>query len=169
MNWDAIGALAELLGAAGVIISIIYLARQVSHNTQATRLDATFRVMESTVGTSGLPLVNDAELGGRLFAALQGERPSDPGELLQVQAWCFVTLKTIENAFYQFQHGSLDPAVWQNWADWWAPWLRLPGFRAYWEDRRDVFLPDFREVVDSWMQAGGTQAMPGVGEAAKRE
>ncbi|MGI9328971.1 MAG: hypothetical protein ACR2PZ_27385 [Pseudomonadales bacterium] len=31
MNWDAIGAIAELLGAIAVIISIIYLAAQVRH------------------------------------------------------------------------------------------------------------------------------------------
>jgi hypothetical protein len=29
MNWDAIGAIAELLGAIGVIASLIYLARQI--------------------------------------------------------------------------------------------------------------------------------------------
>ena len=28
MNWDAIGAIAELLGAIGVIASLLYLARQ---------------------------------------------------------------------------------------------------------------------------------------------
>ena len=29
MNWDAIGAIAELLGAVGVIASLVYLALQV--------------------------------------------------------------------------------------------------------------------------------------------
>ncbi len=29
MNWDAIGAIAELLGAVGVIASLIYLATQI--------------------------------------------------------------------------------------------------------------------------------------------
>ena len=35
MNWDAIGAIAELLGALGVIITLIYLARQI---VQANRI-----------------------------------------------------------------------------------------------------------------------------------
>ena len=30
MNWDAIGAIAELLGAVGVIASLVYLATQIS-------------------------------------------------------------------------------------------------------------------------------------------
>ena len=44
MNWDAIGAIAELLGAVGVIASLVYLAGQIRHsreqmsqNTQALR------------------------------------------------------------------------------------------------------------------------------------
>ena len=38
MNWDAIGALAEAAGAFGVLISIIYLAVQVRHNTEESRI-----------------------------------------------------------------------------------------------------------------------------------
>jgi hypothetical protein len=34
MNSEAIGAGAELLGALGVIITLVYLARQISHNSQ---------------------------------------------------------------------------------------------------------------------------------------
>ena len=47
MNWDAIGAIAELLGAIGVIASLIYLATQIrqsreqmSQNTKALRAGA---------------------------------------------------------------------------------------------------------------------------------
>ncbi len=32
MNWDAIGAIAELLGAVGVIASLVYLATQIRQN-----------------------------------------------------------------------------------------------------------------------------------------
>jgi len=44
MNWDAIGATAELLGAVGVIASLVYLATQIrqsreqmQESTRATR------------------------------------------------------------------------------------------------------------------------------------
>ena len=39
MNWDAIGAIAETLGAVGVIASLVYLATQMSRNTQAMRAE----------------------------------------------------------------------------------------------------------------------------------
>jgi hypothetical protein len=47
MNWDAIGAIAELLGAVGVIASLVYLTTQIrqsrdqmAQNTRALRAGA---------------------------------------------------------------------------------------------------------------------------------
>ena len=37
MNWDAIGAIAELLGAVGVIASLVYLATQIRHSRDQMR------------------------------------------------------------------------------------------------------------------------------------
>jgi hypothetical protein len=40
MNWDAMGALAELAGALGVILTLIYLSSQLRQNTKALRSTA---------------------------------------------------------------------------------------------------------------------------------
>ena len=37
MNWDSVGAIGELLGAVAVVVSLIYLGRQVRQNTTAVR------------------------------------------------------------------------------------------------------------------------------------
>lgn len=36
MNWDAIGALAELMGAIGVVVTLVFVAVQVRHSARAT-------------------------------------------------------------------------------------------------------------------------------------
>ena len=41
MNWDAIGSVAELLGAAGVIVSLLYLSYQIRINTKTVKAEAT--------------------------------------------------------------------------------------------------------------------------------
>ena len=40
MNWNAIAAIGELSGAVAVVISLLYLARQISQNTRAMRRTA---------------------------------------------------------------------------------------------------------------------------------
>ena len=44
MNWDAIGAIAERLGAIGVVVSLLYLATQIRQNTKSVRAAAFFGV-----------------------------------------------------------------------------------------------------------------------------
>ena len=45
LPWDAIGALGEVFGAVAVLITLIYLARQLSHTLRSTQLDASERLM----------------------------------------------------------------------------------------------------------------------------
>lgn len=40
MNWDMIGAIAEMLGALGVIASLLYLASQLRSNAVASAVEA---------------------------------------------------------------------------------------------------------------------------------
>jgi len=40
MNWEAIGAIGEILGAAAVVVSLIYLAVQIRANHKEVRLAA---------------------------------------------------------------------------------------------------------------------------------
>ncbi len=44
MNWEAIGAAAELLGAIGVIASLLYLATQIRQSTRTAK-DTALRAM----------------------------------------------------------------------------------------------------------------------------
>jgi len=41
MNWDAIGALSESVGAIVVVITLLYLATQIRAQTKESRLTAT--------------------------------------------------------------------------------------------------------------------------------
>jgi len=50
MDWDAIGAIAELAGAIGVIASLLYLATQIRQNSRQLRGQAQVSFTEATRG-----------------------------------------------------------------------------------------------------------------------
>ena len=52
MNWDAIGAIAETLGAVGVIASLVYLATQIRQNTSTVRSSAASSLAETNMSLS---------------------------------------------------------------------------------------------------------------------
>ena len=51
MNWDALGAVAEALGAAGVVVTLVYLSVQVRRNSKEIVESRTQRVFELMIET----------------------------------------------------------------------------------------------------------------------
>ena len=48
MNWEAVGAIGELAGALGVIVSLLYLAVQIKRQNVASRFAAVHEVVDQT-------------------------------------------------------------------------------------------------------------------------
>jgi len=77
MNWEAISAVGQIVGAVGVIISVIYLALQVRSNARQTRL-ASMRSMSDAFNQWLQALAENAEFGDlyyrgmRDFASIEG-------------------------------------------------------------------------------------------------
>ena len=46
MNWDAISAVGQMIGAIGVMASLVYLAIQIRTNSEDVRDNTTFRVVQ---------------------------------------------------------------------------------------------------------------------------
>jgi len=61
MNWEAIGAIGEIAGAIGVVVTLAYLSVQLRQNTKASRLSAIQAASENSSRFSEL-LASDAAL-----------------------------------------------------------------------------------------------------------
>ena len=79
MNWNAVGAIAELVGALGVIATLGYLAVQLRHNTAALR-GTSHEVGAERLTTSLQSLIANPEL-----AQLVARASRHYGELTYVE------------------------------------------------------------------------------------
>ena len=149
MNWTAIGAIGEFLGATGVIITLIYLARQVRQNTRATRL-STSHSISAAARDWNRPLLNDPELAWAFQVGTEDPTKLDEKEQARFIELCFSLFRMFEDAHYQFQKGALDPDVWMGYEKLYAAYAKAPGFQAYWERRKETFRPEFQELIDSY-------------------
>jgi hypothetical protein len=61
MNWDAIGAVGEILGAIGVVASLFYVGQQVKEGSRATR-GQTFESLSTALSTTANLFVEDPTL-----------------------------------------------------------------------------------------------------------
>jgi hypothetical protein len=85
MSWEAAAALAEILGATGVIASLLYLSRQVRQNTEATRL-AMSHSITAAVRDWNRPLVEDADLMRVFYLGVEGSTELDEAEKARFSA-----------------------------------------------------------------------------------
>jgi len=67
MNWDAVGAIAEIVGAIGVIGSLIYLSLQVRQNNAYIRNQALFDTVSELRQAIGR-MIEDADLSRIYFS-----------------------------------------------------------------------------------------------------
>jgi hypothetical protein len=145
MNWEAIGAVGEVLGAMGVIATLGYLAAQIRQNTRSVRTSAYQEAVRDMVAASDL-LASDAGLariwttGKRDFDALK------PDEKQRYAAYMLGLLRRFENVLYQKQHAGLDPAFLQMQISV-RDTLSEPGAAAWWARAQYFFSPSFREYV----------------------
>ncbi len=114
MNWDAIGAIAELLGAVGVIASLIYLARQIgesreqmSQNTRASEA-AAHQLYEQGVSSH---IMDTVRIPGLHRVLLRGQidfEGLDEEDAHRFNNVALVAMRTWDNAYYQYRMGMLD-------------------------------------------------------------
>ena len=148
MNWDAIGAIAELLGAIGVIASLIYLATQIRHSREQMRA-ATYQQLHEHIGVSATSLPA-AEIEITRQGDLDQQRLSEE-DAYRYNLWGMRMMISFENAHYQFRIGMLDEDRWRLHRSTLQGFLARPGFRQWWMEHAgvaSVLGPEFLALVE---------------------
>ena len=114
MNWEAIGAVGEILGAAGVIVTLVYLSMQIRANARATRIETADRVL-ARVNESQALLIQQADLADIVRRGARDLDSLEPAERMRVKFFFFEMLKNSEQAGMFARQGVLDRALFETW------------------------------------------------------
>lgn len=150
INWDAVGALSEAAGALGVILTLVYLIRQIKHNTAATRSSAAASYSHSSMSIANL-LSRDTETNATFYGYLDATEEFSLADKRRAQAIVSVYLHAMEEAFDLYREGTLTEDKWQSRYRQIAWLSNRPGFREYWEEFGPVYADSFAEVVSETM------------------
>ena len=148
MNWEAIGAIAEILGALAVVVSLLYLAVQVRRSADATHAASRYATAQLTTDVL-VPIATDAET-----ASIFRRGQMDPDSLSEDEGFRFdVLLYAIfdqwETMFSQVQRGAMSKDDWAKYENSIiGAYLAQPGSKRFWETASDMYSVSFREYVD---------------------
>jgi hypothetical protein len=147
MNWEAIGAIGEVLGALGVIITLAYLAIQIRQNTRSQRVDSYARSLDRVTSLQAR-MSDNPKLGAILLKGVLDSNALSRQERVQF-TWAFYEMFSgFEFIFHQAESGTLPKDVWNRWAETLFWWLSFPGVRAWWDSRPTPFTPDFTDFIE---------------------
>jgi hypothetical protein len=147
MDWDMIGAVGELLGAVAVVISLLYVARQVRDSSNAAQR-AHYLELNREITNFADGIAREDEWSDIVFRGFVDRSSLAPKEILRFNAGVLGIFRSWEAVF----HASREDEV----LEWGAEGLRssmvdilgYPGVQAYWADRQHWFSSDFRAEVN---------------------
>ena len=145
MNWEAIGAIGEIVGAVAVLVTLIYLATQVR---QAQRVARAQNVREVQAGFVRLfsALVQDADLMRTYRTGSVDPGRLDPVERHRFEDWHLIYFLHFVELHTAHQDGLMSSDLYQRWRFAVASHLQTPGATEWWTLVRDYFPTD---VVDA--------------------
>lgn len=119
INWEAVGAIAELVGALGVIVSLIYLAKQIKGNSDT--IDQNTRAVLSSTETSSNDQVIEimkTQIQDPQFAEVAHKGHADLASLDRIERARYSLLllsmfETHQTYFIQRARDSAGPEIWE--------------------------------------------------------
>lgn len=155
MNWEAIGATGEVVGAVAVVVTLLYVARQIHQANAQTQTRARYSFIQA-YGIMNTAISNNKDVASVFRRGFAGE-DLDEDERLQFFALLGQFLNTWSVLFDLHREGLLPDNQWTMVRKDIITMMNEPGARAFWEDvGREGVNDAFRQAVDEVLASGET-------------
>lgn len=153
MNWDAVGAIGEIVGAAAVVASLIYLAVQTRANARALRANAIWQA-ETAFGDLNFSHAENpefAELAHRAFSPDASIQDFTTTEVSQLELAVRGALQYNQAQYSLWREGILPDELWERRRKFIQFFVSLPVLGELWarEMQRHNVSQDFKAAVES--------------------
>ena len=168
MNWDAIGAVGEILGALAVVGSLVYLAFQIKISNRAARQAAIREVQD--LNSDFLSTINSSTENCRIWVkGCFNDVDLSVYEKFQYRSFLNHMNSQQERFYRSHENGELEEWIWVSSI---GPWRRVwtsPGYQAWFKDIKHSFNPDWREYIETELDSlAGPYKPQGLDISAKR-
>lgn len=148
MNWEAVGAVADSIGAAGVIISLIYLAVQIRSQVQDNRITSQNDIAQQLNSTYG-DIASDSELAAIFDRGIHNFESLEHVELIRFSMYMNRWFRIIEVLLTQYQRGRVEESFWSGIDVGMRELCKYPGVQTWWKNRQKIFSEAMRKYVES--------------------
>jgi len=158
MNWEAIGAIANVLAAVGVIATLIYLAIQIRQNTKGRSF-----VIDPE---SGAELQHDGAGSGRKrihystpVKANVGAGALTEEESARLHFWFIMTFRRFEGVYFQRDLGIVDAEVIDGFERSHIAILASKSAQEWWANSKEIFNSGFVSYLEDLLEKGPPKSL----------
>ncbi len=147
VNWEAISAIGQIVGALAVVISLIYLANGVRSSARATRIASERSLVEMLIRFVQ-QLAEHPHLSELYYRGIHDFESLEGAERVRFSALMDQLFRLYEETYYGQSEGHVAARIWRQ-AE--APLRDLngyPGVQAWWRSRSHWFSEDFAKYVN---------------------
>ena len=146
MNWDAAGAIGEIVGAIAVVISLVYLALQIRNQNRETKAATVQQVLQTNANT--ISQLQDPELAQIWITGLNDLDNLSDVERLRFVIYITTILRSYENAYFQWRSGRLEDDTWHALMAVVRDVKSTPMYSQILDVRRHHFREEFLKYMD---------------------
>ena len=158
MNWDAIGAIAETLGAIGVLATLAYLSMQIRQNKDLIATSIADSEFFAGIEVNKI-MASDPEAARVWNTGFENRDALESTERTQFQALVFLSLRECERGYVRLTQDRADASL--------AYLLNGQGFRDVWADLGATFPPEFQANISRLMARAEPITRPDAAKDAK--
>jgi len=146
MNWDAINAISQLISSIAVVLSLLYLAKEVRRSTRVAKVaaqDAAASAVRDVTNT----FMENADMSRIWGTGLEDLKSLSGEDQARFFHAAHQFLKALETIHFHHFSGLMDEELWLGWQELLRHYISAPGIARYWEIRSQLFSDRFREFV----------------------
>ncbi len=147
MNLQDLGNLGEFVGAIGVVISLVYLARQMIDNTASIRAQSYNSMVENSIRLLEHAF-RDSEFADFLARAEKDPDSLSPSERVRWDAYMTAVFRHFGNMQYAQRVGTLDAQMWESYRATLKHDLRTQSWATWFQENRHLFSSGLGEQID---------------------
>ncbi len=147
MTLQDLGSIGEFVAAIATLVTLVYLALQIRHNTRSVRTSA-FQEASRDLAESIDHISRDPELCRIYLAGAKDFESLSREERLRFSIYFTGVMRRYENLLHQTREGMIDRADWEGVRETGRQTFSQPGVMAWWKRSRSLFNAELRDFVE---------------------
>jgi hypothetical protein len=148
MNWDALGAIGEIVGSAAVVLTLAYLAIQTKNSSQVARSNSTNQ-SRTALTEIMIMIASDSETSEVYYTGMTNPTSLSAEQRVRFDILIYLQVRGTETIFLEHKNKLISEELWL------AQWrgqkkiLGSPGGLESWRRQQEIVTPQFKDFVNA--------------------